>query len=201
MGNAQPIAIMKILYGKRKTVIMQKFISALAKVGHIHQVTDGSWLFKALLTAKPHQEYVINIADFVWCFCVNYIPLNEVTQVIAYPIPHCDLAVFYKFGLRKWMIMFNTPMGYHQLAVTQASQEKLAFQGVNAIKWTYTIMPFGPTNGPVTFINFIHDIASVWKDLANQNGIPMNNDTNTRIIVNDIIVNWANTPKRGIACM
>jgi hypothetical protein len=199
-GNAQPIAVKKILYGERKTVIMQKCISALAKVGHIHQVTDGSWLFKALLAAKPHQEHIINIADFVWRFCVNYIPLNGVTRVIAYPIPHCDLAVFNKFGLGKWMIMFDAPMGYHQLAIAQASQEKLAFQGVDAIKWTYTVMPFGPTNGPATFINFIHDIASVWKDLASQNGIPINDDTNTRIIV-DNIVNGSNTPERGIAYM
>jgi hypothetical protein len=199
-GNAQPIAVKKILYGERVTVIMQKCISALTKVGHIHQITDGSWLFKALLAAKPHKEHVIKIADFVWCFCVNYIPLNGVTRVIVYPIPRCDLAVFNKFGLGKWMIMFNAPMGYHQLAVTQASQEKLAFQGVDAIKWTYTVMPFGPTNGPATFIDFIHDIASIWKDLASQNGIPINNNTNTQIIV-DNIVNWANTPKRGIACM
>jgi hypothetical protein len=54
------------------------------------------------------------------------------------------------------MWMFDAPMGYHQLAVEKSSQEKLAFQGVDAIKWTYTVMPFGPTNGPATFINFIH---------------------------------------------
>jgi hypothetical protein len=30
--------------------------------------------------------------------------------------------------------MFDAPMGYHQLAVERASQEKLAFQGVDAIK-------------------------------------------------------------------
>jgi hypothetical protein len=29
-----------------------------------------------------------------------------------------------------------------------------------------TVMPFGPTNGPATFINFIHDIDSIWKELA-----------------------------------
>jgi hypothetical protein len=40
----------------------------------------------------------------------------------------------------------------------------------------------------------------VWKDLASQNGIPIDDDTNTRIIVDDI-VNWANTPERGIAYM
>ena len=37
----------------------------------------------------------------------------------------------------------------------------------------YTVMPFGPTNGPATFINFIHDLASIWKDLASQSGIPI----------------------------
>jgi hypothetical protein len=54
--------------------------------------------------------------------------------------------------------MFDAPMGYHQLAIVLASQKKLAFQGVDAIKWTYKVMPFGPTNGPATLINFIHDI-------------------------------------------
>ena len=98
-GNTRPIAFKKILYGERETVIMRKCISALAKIGHVRQIMDGTWLFKALLAAKPHQEHVINIEDFVWCFCMNYIPLNGVTHVIAYPIPCCDSAVFNKFGL------------------------------------------------------------------------------------------------------
>ncbi len=86
--------------------------------------------------------------------------------------------------------MPNAPMGYHQLAVEKSSQEKLAFQGVDAIKWTYTIMPFGPTNGPATFINFIRDIDSAWKDDAKKQGLTISNDTNTKIIVDDI-VSWA----------
>ncbi len=135
-GNARPIAVKKILYGELETVIMRKCISALAKVGHIRQVTDGSWLFKALLAAKPHQEHVIDIEDFVWRFCVNYIPLNMVTRVIAYPISRCDSAVFNEFGLSKWMIMFDAPMGYHQLAVARASQENSHFKGMT------------PFNGP-----------------------------------------------------
>ncbi len=64
-GNAHPIAVKKILYGECKTVIMKRCIAALAKVGHI-QITDGPWLFKALLAAKPHQETVHKIEDFVW---------------------------------------------------------------------------------------------------------------------------------------
>ena len=40
-GTARPITVKKIFYGKRETVIMRRCISALAKVGHIRQITDG----------------------------------------------------------------------------------------------------------------------------------------------------------------
>ena len=66
---------------------MRCCIAALVKIGHIVQITDKPWLFKALLVAKPDQETVHNIEDFIWQFCVNYIPLNGVTLMIAYPIP------------------------------------------------------------------------------------------------------------------
>jgi hypothetical protein len=189
-GAARPIAVKKILYGKRESIIMRRCIAALAKVGHICQITDGQWLFKALLAAKPHQESVYNIDDFVWRFCVNYIPLTSFTLQIAYPISRCDSMVFNEFGNGKWMWMFDASMGYHQLAVEKLSQEKLAFQGVDAIKWTYTVVPFGPTSGPATFINIIHDIDSVWKEEAQRQGVTVNDDTNIKIIVDDI-VSWA----------
>ncbi len=100
-GNSRPIAVKKILYGERETMIMPKCIAVLEKVGHIKQITEGGWLFKALLAAKPHQEHVCCIDDFVWRFCVNYIPLNSVTRLIAYPIPRCNSAVHNEFGQGK----------------------------------------------------------------------------------------------------
>jgi hypothetical protein len=39
---AWPITVKKILYGAQETIIMQRCILALAKVGHIRQITDGS---------------------------------------------------------------------------------------------------------------------------------------------------------------
>ncbi len=69
--------------------------------------------------------------------------------------------------------------------VVESSQKKLAFQVPDAIKWTYTVMPFGPTNGPATFINFIHNVNSQWKTLATANGISIDKQTNMRIIVDD----------------
>ena len=97
---------------------MQRSIAALKKVGQISQVHNGQWLFKALLAPKPHQEHISNIADFVWRFCVNYIPLTQVTWQIAYPIPRCDNAVETAFG-GFWMWLYDAIMGYHQLLVSK----------------------------------------------------------------------------------
>jgi hypothetical protein len=85
------------------------------------------------------------------------------------------------------MWLYNTPSGYHQLAVALTIQEKIAFQGPDAIKWMYTVMPFGPTNGPATFVNFFYDVDSQWKSLAQTHAINISNDTNTRIIINVIV--------------
>jgi hypothetical protein len=123
---------------------------------------------------------------------VNYVPLNSVTHIIAYPIPRCNSTVFIELGNGIWLWLFDAPSGYHQLAVALSSQEKLAFQGPDAIKWTYTVMPFGPTNGPATFIKFIYNIDSQWKALASLSGVQINKDTNTCIIINDIVSHGIN---------
>ncbi len=198
--DAKPIAIEKILYGPREIPIMQTAIAALKKVGHIQQITDRSWLFKALLAPKPHQEHMCDIDKFIWHFYVNYILLNFVTRIIAYPIPHCDLAIDEEFRLAFFFWLWDAPIGYHQLAVALASQEKLAFQGPNAIKWTHTIMPFGPMNGPAMFINFIHNVDSQWKALSQQSGLVIDDNTNTKIIV-DNIFSWSDLLEKALLYM
>ncbi len=127
-GTAAPIAIKKILYGPREISIMQRSIVALAKVRQIGQIHDSQWSFKALLVPKPHQEHVCNIDDFVWCFCVNCIPLNQIRWQNAYPIPRCDAAVEGAFG-GSWIWLYDVPMGYHQIRILKETQEKLTFQG------------------------------------------------------------------------
>lgn len=51
-------------------------------------------------------------------------------------------------------------------------------------------MPFGPVNGPATFIMIMHDVDATWKELACSKGITIDEDTNTNIIVDDIL-SWA----------
>ena len=196
-GSARPIAVKKINYGPREIPKMRACIAALEKVGHIEQIHDGQWLFKCLLAPKPHQEHVYNIAEFVWRFCVNYIPLNQITRVIAYPIPRCDAAVMTACGAAAFYWLVDAPMGYHQLTVAADSREKLAFQGPDAIKYTYSVMPFGPVNGPATFIAFMHDLSSVWKSLAQRSGLTIDDDTNSTNIVDDVF-SWAQTLENAL---
>jgi hypothetical protein len=143
-----------------------------------------------------------DIDKFIWCFYINYIPLNSVTRIIAYPIPRCDSAINEEFGLVFFFWLWDAPMGYHQFAIALAlaSQEKLAFQGPNAIKWTHTVMPFGPMNGPAMFINFIHDVNSQWKALAQQSGLVIDDNTNTKIIVDDIF-SWSDLLEKALLYM
>jgi cleavage and polyadenylation specificity factor subunit 1 len=105
------------------------------------------------LAPKPHQEDVENIADFVWRFCVNYRPLNQVTKPYSYPIAHCDAAID-NFGDASGPLFFcsvDDNTGYHQLPVRQQDQEKLAFAAPDLRKYCYTVMPFGPMNAPATY--------------------------------------------------
>ena len=131
---------------------MNKHIAVLLDLGHIESTPVSGWLSKALLAPKPHQESIYDIKDFKWRFCVNYIGLNQVTLVIAYPIPRCDTAVGYQFGDGRRFWLIDCPQGYHQILVAVFSRDKLSFAGPDASVYRYRVMPFGPVNGPTIFI-------------------------------------------------
>jgi hypothetical protein len=48
-GTARPIAVKGINYGPYETPIMRQCIAKLKQLGHISQISEGPWLFKALL--------------------------------------------------------------------------------------------------------------------------------------------------------
>ena len=191
-GNAAPVRCRNPTFGPHETPIIEKAIAKLVELGLADQIHDGEWLSKPLLAAKPHQENVTDIADFVWRFCVNYIALTAVTKIIAMPIPRCDDAVNMDFGDSKWKWLMDAISGCNQIRVAKLSREKLAFAGPRNTKYTYNVMPVGPVNGPVIFIIFIHDMDATWKGLATTRGIVMDARTGTRIIVDDIF-SWAPT--------
>jgi hypothetical protein len=106
-----------------------------------------------IISALRSMELAFDIEDYVWRLCINYIALNRVTKVIGYPIPCCDFAAMISMGGGKFRWLLDAPQGFHQIGVDKASQEKLAFAGPYTRKYTYKVMPFGPVNGPVTFVH------------------------------------------------
>ena len=46
-----------------------------------------------MLAAKPHQEHIKDIDNFVWIMCVSDRKLNTITKPFEIPIPQCDDAI------------------------------------------------------------------------------------------------------------
>ena len=138
-GNAKPIRCRNPRFGPHETPIIEKAIAKLVELGHVEQIHEGEWMSKKpVLAPKPHQENVTEIEDFVWRFCVCYVPLNAVTKIIAMPIPRCDDAVFTSCQGSKWKWLMDAISGFNQIRVRKSSRVKLAFAGPNCTKYTYT---------------------------------------------------------------
>jgi hypothetical protein len=151
-GNSAPVSCGQVNYGIHESKIMMEHINTLLHNDWIRPC-GGSWCSKIVLAPKPHQEDVEDIADFVWRFCVNYRPLNQVTKPYSYPIARCDAAID-NFGDASGPLHFisvDDNTGYHQLPVCAADQEKLAFAAPDLRKYCYKVMPFGPMNAPATY--------------------------------------------------
>ena len=54
---------------------------------------EGSWESSIMLAAKPHQEHIKDIDNFVWIICVSDRKLNTITKPFEIPIPRCDDAI------------------------------------------------------------------------------------------------------------
>ena len=90
---------------------------------------DGAWGSHIVLAAKPHQEDVDDIQNFVWRMCVSYRGLNKVTKIYEFTIPRCDMAVtiFENESSKMYIITVDTKKGYHQVTVQECDVEKLVF--------------------------------------------------------------------------
>ena len=64
-GDAKPIRCKNPTFGPHETPIIKKPIAKLVELGMADQIYDDGWSSKPLLAAKPHQENVTDIDDFV----------------------------------------------------------------------------------------------------------------------------------------
>jgi hypothetical protein len=148
----------------------------------------GAWGSLIVLAAKPHQEHIDDIADFIWRMCVSYRKLNSVTLAFAYPIPRCDDAIDdFGDGVGRLFISLDAHQGYHQILVRLSDREKLAFFAPDQKKYTFKVMPFGPTNAPAVYTAMMRQLQDEWDSLFEELH-PNSAHRGCRVIIDDILL-------------
>ena len=141
-------------------------IDILLDNGWIEECT-GAWGSSIVLAAKPHQEHVTDIKDFIWRMCVSYRALNQATLPFEYPIPRCNDAIenFGDSAGRLYIISLDNKTGYHQISVRAIDRPKLAFFAPDGKKYTFGVLPFGPRNGPAYYTAMMTFLQGEWNCL------------------------------------
>lgn len=165
-GGSAPVCCKKPAYGPHESKIIMEQIHNLLANEWIRPC-KGAWGSLIVLAAKPHQEYVTNIDDFIWRMCVSYRKLNEVTKPFEFPIPRCDDSIISleQGPTQIFQISADADSGYHQVPVKLSDQDKLAFFAPDHRKYAFQVMPFGPRNAPSFYTAMMLDFKEEWDAL------------------------------------
>ena len=87
-----------------------------------------------------------------------------VTQPFDYPIGQCDATIedLGKFSGGLWFIYLDQTQWYHQIGVTRSDHEKLEFFELDSLKYTFKVLPFGPTDAPPFYTAIICQFQDEW---------------------------------------
>ena len=98
----------------------------------------------------------VNKKDGGFRLCVDYRALNKVTVKNSYPLPRID-DIFDQLTGAKFFSKIDLRSGYHQIRLHKDSIPKTAFRTRYGL-FEFTVLPFGLTNAPSTFMSLMNDV-------------------------------------------
>jgi len=94
--------------------------------------------------------------------CIDYRQLNKVTIKNRYPLPRIDDLMDQLVGARVFS-KIDMRSGYHQIKVKDEDMQKTAFR-THYGHYEYSVMPFGVTNAPGVFMEYMNRIFHAYLD-------------------------------------
>ena len=94
--------------------------------------------------------------------CIDYRQLNRVTIKNWYPLLRIDNLFDQLRGARVYS-KIDLRTGYHQLRVRETDIPKTAFR-THYGQFEFTVMTFGLTNAPTTFMDLLHRVLQPYLD-------------------------------------
>ena len=179
-GGAQHISVSAINYGLQFCQSWGRLTRSLMMVG------SSRLLCHPNLTKSTSLASVTLSRD-----SINYIPLNAATRLSGDSVSIIFHWMLWQESLRLPFlvakIQWKSLSGMDFPSVFDALTGCLCWP---QCKWTYKVVPFGLVIGLEMFITFIHGMNPTWNVLIKSKGVSTGDNTNERIIVDNILV-WA----------
>jgi hypothetical protein len=120
---------------------IKKELAKLLAVGFIREVFHPEWLANPVLVRKKNSNE--------WRMCVNYTDLNKHCPKDPFGFPRIDQVIDSTAGC-DLLCFLDCYFGYHQIAIKEEDQEKIAFITPFGA-YCYTTMSFGLKNAGATY--------------------------------------------------
>lgn len=130
----------------KETEEMRKQLAELTNQGFIRP-SVSPWGSPTLFVTKK---------DGTLRMCVDYRALNRLTVKNSYPLPRID-DILDQVGNAKYFTKIDLRQGYHQIRMNEKSIPLTAFR-TKFGHYEYTVLPFGLTNAPATFMTLMNNV-------------------------------------------
>jgi len=148
--------------------------SLMAVIDKLHVVCDFPEVFPDEIPDVPPEREVefsiglipgtkpVSMTPYRMRLCIDYRQLNKVMIKNRYPLPRIDDLMDQLVGARVFSNI-DLRSGYHQIKVKDEDMQMTTFR-MRYGHYEYKVMPFGVTNAPGVFMEYMHKIFHAYLD-------------------------------------